>query len=129
LVGLTSSELGERIVYRVLSEGHYRKYLDRLRERLDRHRDTSIRAIEKLGFKLFSVPSAGMFLWADAGTDSNAIAQQMLDKGFLMAPGSLFLPDQRPSTWMRFNVATSTNFKMLDQLAKILDKSRYERMT
>jgi DNA-binding transcriptional MocR family regulator len=124
LVGLTTSELGERIVYRVLSEGHYRKYLDRLRERLDRHRDTTIRAIEKLGFKIFAVPSAGMFVWADAGTDTNAVAQQMLDHGFLMAPGSLFLPDQRPSTWMRFNVATSNNFKMLDQLAKILDKER-----
>jgi DNA-binding transcriptional MocR family regulator len=111
-------------VYRVLSEGHYRKYLDRLRERLDRHRDTTIRAIEKLGFKIFAVPSAGMFVWADAGTDTNAVAQQMLDHGFLMAPGSLFLPDQRPSTWMRFNVATSNNFKMLDQLAKILDKER-----
>jgi DNA-binding transcriptional MocR family regulator len=124
LVGLTSSELGERIVYRVLSEGHYRKHLDRLRERLDRHRDSTIRAIEKLGFKLFSVPSAGMFLWADAGTDSNAVAQTMLEKGFLMAPGSLFLPDQRPSTWMRFNVATSNNFKMLDQLARTLEKAR-----
>jgi DNA-binding transcriptional MocR family regulator len=123
LVGLTSSELGERIVYRVLSEGHYRKYLDRLRERLDRHRDTTLRAIEKLGFKIFAVPSAGMFVWADAGTDTNAIAQQMLDHGFLMAPGSLFLPDQRPSTWMRFNVATSNNFKMLDQLSKVLDKT------
>jgi DNA-binding transcriptional MocR family regulator len=124
LVGLTSSELGERIVYRVLSEGHYRKHLDRLRERLDRHRDTTIRAVEKLGFKLFSVPSAGMFIWADAGVDSNRVAQAMLEKGFLMAPGSLFLPDQRPSTWMRFNVATSTNFKMLDQLAKVLDKAK-----
>jgi hypothetical protein len=36
----------------------------------------------------------------------------------------LFLPDQRPSTWMRFNVATSNNFKMLDQLAKVLDKAK-----
>ena len=124
LVGLTSSELGERIVYRVLSEGHYRKYLDRLRERLDRHRDTSIRAIEKLGLKMFSVPSAGMFLWANAGVDSNAVAQNMMEHGYLMAPGSLFLPDQRPSTWMRFNVATTNNFKMLDQLAKVLDRVR-----
>ncbi len=124
LVGLTSSELGERVVYRVLSEGHYHKYLDRLRERLDRHRDSTLRAVEKLGFKVFAVPSAGMFIWADAGVDSNLVAESMLEKGFLMAPGSLFLPDQRPSTWMRFNVATSNNFKMLDSLARVLDKTR-----
>lgn len=120
LIGLTSSELGERVVYRVLSEGHYRRHLQRLRARLARARDPSVRALEKLGLKIFASPPVGMFLWADTGVDSNPVAQAMLDRGFLMAPGSLFLPDQRPSTWMRFNLAATTQPKMLDQLERVL---------
>jgi DNA-binding transcriptional MocR family regulator len=57
-----------------------------------------------------------MFVWADAGIDTNPVARAMLDRGYLMAPGSLFLPDQRPSTWMRFNIANSTNPAMLAAL-------------
>jgi DNA-binding transcriptional MocR family regulator len=48
----------------------------------------------------------------------------MHERGYLMAPGSLFLPDQRPSTWMRFNIATSGNPRMLDDLARVLDRVR-----
>jgi DNA-binding transcriptional MocR family regulator len=122
LIGLTTPELGERIVYRVLSEGHYRRHLHRLRERLARAREPVLRSLERLGLRLFAAPPVGMFVWADASVDANPVAQAMLDRGFLMAPGSLFLPDQRPSTWMRFNVATSTNPRMLEQFARVLKR-------
>lgn len=121
LIGLTSPELGERVVYRVLSEGHYRRHLQRLRDRLARVREPVVRTIERLGFRLFATPESGMFLWADAGIDTNPVAQSMLEYGYLMAPGSLFLPDQRPSSWMRFNIATSSNPKMSEQLARVID--------
>jgi DNA-binding transcriptional MocR family regulator len=124
LVGLTSPELGERVVYRVLSEGHYRRHLERLRARLARARDPVLRTLERLGMSAFAGNSAGMFVWADAGVDTQPLAEAMLGHGFLMAPGSLFSPEQRPSTWMRFNVATSGNPKMLDTLAAALDRSR-----
>ena len=120
LIGLTSPELGERVVYRVLSEGHYRRHLHRLRERLARARDPSLRAIEKLGLRVFASPPVGMFLWVDTGVDTNPVAQAMLDRGFLMAPGSLFLPDQRPSTWMRFNLAATAQPRMLEHLERVL---------
>jgi DNA-binding transcriptional MocR family regulator len=45
LIGLTSSELGERVVYRVLSEGHYRRHLERLRQRLSAVREQNARAM------------------------------------------------------------------------------------
>ena len=31
LTALTSAAIGERVVYKILSEGHYRKHVDRLR--------------------------------------------------------------------------------------------------
>ncbi len=121
LIGLTSAELGERVVYRVLSEGHYRRHQQRLRERLAETRDPVLRALERLGLVPFAAPQAGMFVWADAGVDTNPVARTMLDAGFLLAPGSLFLPDQRPSSWLRFNVASTLNARMLDRLARTLD--------
>ncbi len=127
LSGLTSAEMGERVVCRVLSEGHYRRHLQRLRARLARARDPAIRALERLGLKVFASPPVGMFLWADAGIDTNPVAQSMLDRGYLMAPGSLFLPDQRPSTWLRFNIACANQPRMLEQLAACLQDSRSGR--
>ncbi|WP_042301850.1 PLP-dependent aminotransferase family protein [Paraburkholderia kururiensis] len=105
LVGMTTPELNERVLYKVLTEGHYRRHVERLRARLDSVRDKAARMLEKTGLRLFSAPGAGMFLWADTGVDSDALAAAGHEAGFLLTPGSLFSPNQSPSTWMRFNVA------------------------
>jgi DNA-binding transcriptional MocR family regulator len=105
LVGMTSPELNERVVYKVLTEGHYRRHVERLRSRLDGVRDKTARMLEKTGLRLFSSPTAGMFLWADTGVDSEGLAAAGHEAGFLLSPGSLFSPHQSPTTWMRFNIA------------------------
>lgn len=105
LIGMTTPELNERLLYKILTEGHYRRYVERLRLRLDGVRDQSARMLEQAGFSLFTMPTAGMFLWADAGVDADAFAAAGQEAGFLLAPGSLFSPHQSPTTWMRFNVA------------------------
>jgi DNA-binding transcriptional MocR family regulator len=104
---LSTSDLGERIVYRILSEGVYRKHLDRIRTRLDAVRPVVLRRIESLGLTLAPAPTAGMFAWADCGRDTNVLAAQAMDEGVLLAPGSLFSPDQLPSTKLRLNVAAA----------------------
>ncbi len=124
LVGLTSPEVGERVVFRVLSEGHYRRHLVRLRERLDRTRPGVLATLEHLGLKAALAPPAGMFVWVDAGLETTPLAGAMLERGFLLSPGSLFMPDQRASTWLRFNVATSSNPRMLAALAEELARAR-----
>ncbi len=124
LVGLTSSELGERVVYKVLSEGHYRRHLDRLRTRLSQVREPTLRALETLELRPFVAPPVGKFIWVDTGVDTNLLAQAMLAQGFLMAPGSLFMPDQRASRWMRFNLASSGNPRMLSALGRELSRLR-----
>ncbi len=120
LVGLTSPEIGERVVYRVLSEGHYRRHVDRLRQRLALAHQRAAAALEPFGFPRARQPGHGMFQWVDTGVDSIALAQAMLDRGFLMAPGSLFSPTQVPGTRMRFNVATLDNPRMLEALGDAL---------
>jgi len=106
---LTTTEIGERVVYKILSEGHYRKYIDRVRSKLDPVRLSTARKLENIGFKVDIFTPAGMFLWVDAGCDTNALAEAALEQGILLSPGSMFSPNQQPSTRMRINVAAMTD--------------------
>jgi DNA-binding transcriptional MocR family regulator len=105
LTGMTSPEINERLVFKVLTEGHYRRHVERLRDRLDLVRDKTARMLERAGFRLFNSPTAGMFLWADSGIDTSVMAAAAMEAGYFLAPGALFSPRQCVSTWMRFNIA------------------------
>ncbi len=122
LTGLTTPELTERVVARILAEGQYRRHLDRVRSKLDAARDRTARALEKMGAKLFAEPAAGIFLWADFGRDTNAIATEAAQHDILCAPGSLFSPTQLPSTWMRISAATCLNPAALRFLAQAIGR-------
>jgi DNA-binding transcriptional MocR family regulator len=124
LTTLTSPELGERVISRILSEGHYRKHLERLRARLDGVREPTRQRLESMGLAVAGDPSAGIFLWARAGgetgaVDTNRVAARLLELGYVLAPGSLFSPAQEPSPWMRFNIATSQHPGMLAALERV----------
>jgi DNA-binding transcriptional MocR family regulator len=123
LVGMTSPELNERVVYKVLTEGHYRRHVERLRTRLDGVREKTARMLEKTGLRLYATPSAGMFLWADAGVDSDGLAAAGHEAGFLLTPGSLFSPHQSPTTWMRFNIANCGDPALPELLSNCLEKA------
>ncbi|GAA4018539.1 PLP-dependent aminotransferase family protein [Actimicrobium antarcticum] len=103
---LTTSEIGERVVYKILSEGRYRKHLDRLRSRLDSVRDATTRRLDGIGIRVDTGSTSGMFVWADAGCDTNLLTENAMAEGYLLAPGCLFSPRQLPSHRMRINVAT-----------------------
>jgi DNA-binding transcriptional MocR family regulator len=62
-----------------------------------------------MGAKVAGPPTAGMYLWADFGRDTNELAAAGSREGVLLAPGSLFSPTQLPSTWMRVAAATCLN--------------------
>ncbi len=104
LAGLTSPELGERVVHRVLAGGQYRRHVERVRARVDEARQRCIKNLLKLGVSLRAEPYAGMFVWADCGRDTEALTRAAADEGLLLAPGSLFSPEQAPCTHMRFSV-------------------------
>jgi len=111
LAGLTTPELGERLVYQVLSDGYYRKHVDHLRARIARSLEPAIRNLERAGLKLLHEPAAGMFMWAHAGEsrDAESLAAAAEREGVILAPGSLFSPSQARSPWMRFHVAYAGN--------------------
>ncbi len=107
LTSITTSQFTERLVYLMLVDGHYRKYLSRLHERLCEARLHAIRTFERIGLKLFAEPADGMFVWARIAHigDSMPLAEAAQRDGIMLAPGAIFRPHLERSPWMRFNVA------------------------
>ena len=107
LTSITTSQFTERLVYLMLVDGHYRKYLSRLHERLGEARLNVVRAFERIGLDLFVEPADGMFVWARFPQieDSLALAEASQRDGIMLAPGVVFRPHLECSPWMRFNVA------------------------
>jgi len=120
LAGLTSCELGERVVHRVLVEGQYRRHIERVRLRVDEARQRCVKGLLRLGLTLPHEPHAGMFVWADCGRDAETVARAAVDRGMLLAPGSLFSPVQAPSRMLRFSVTMADSAAMWRELATLL---------
>ncbi len=125
LTGLTTAEVSERIIYQLLSGGHYRKHLEKLRLRLQEARTTTIAKLERLGFSIYLEPEGGMFIWAKLSDEINmtTLAAQAAKEGIMLAPGNVFRPHQEPSPWLRFNVAHCENETTFSVLAEILKAS------
>jgi DNA-binding transcriptional MocR family regulator len=119
-VGLTSCELSERLVANMLIEGHYERYTQFLREKLKEAHSRMHEGFSRLGIATFAQPHAGLFLWAELPVEparAEAVATQALSRGIWLAPGSYFAEHETPSSWFRFNVATSDAPELWDFLS------------
>ncbi|WP_179401349.1 PLP-dependent aminotransferase family protein [Burkholderia guangdongensis] len=106
--GMATPTVTEQLVHAVLSEGHFRKQTEQLRDRLAAAQERTCRRLESIGFEVFCEPRAGMFVWArPAGLhcDSAELAMRAVDSRIFLAPGSFFYADAPESGWLRFNVA------------------------
>jgi DNA-binding transcriptional MocR family regulator len=121
LTTVTSSQFTERLIYSMLVDGHYRKYLSRLQERLGQARHNVIDAFERIGLELFAEPDNGMFVWARFPQidDSLALAESAQRDGIVLAPGTVFRPHLGRSPWMRFNIAVCEDTRALRWLQRI----------
>ena len=124
LTSLATPEINERIVYRALTEGSYRKHCQRVHSALDELREPVFKRMESLGMTAFCRPQAGFLGWFDTGVDTIELAALALEAGYLLAPGALFSPQQTPGSWLRINIATSQNPAMLKWLDQTLVKLR-----
>jgi DNA-binding transcriptional MocR family regulator len=123
VAGLSTPVLNERLAHFILMEGHARKQLEQLRNRLAKAQGHTCRRLENARFKLFFEPGAGMFVWArpaDETVDTLALSQAAAQQNVLLAPGNLFRPDQAPSPWLRFNVAYCDNDKLFNVIEKAM---------
>lgn len=117
--GLTTSEMSEQTVQAILVEGHHRSHLARLRDKLAIAQDRVCDRLLRAGLRLFHRPESGLFVWAklDDAADLPTLVQHAAKAGIILAPGSLFRPEQRPTPWFRFNVAYAND----DALYRFLD--------
>lgn len=102
LATLTSPALTERALAHLLEQGQMRRHAQQVRDRLDAARARAVKLAERAGCR-FVTPPRGLLGWVDTGADTAALAQRLLDAGYLLAPGTLFDPLQQPSTKMRIN--------------------------
>jgi DNA-binding transcriptional MocR family regulator len=108
LGSLTTPSLLEKAVSWCIDQGQLRRHAQRIRTQLDAARSRTLKLALTHGCTLAAEP-AGLFGWVDTGVDTEALAQRMLDHGYLLAPGALFYADRKPSTLMRINFATTQN--------------------
>jgi DNA-binding transcriptional MocR family regulator len=122
---LCTSEFAEQVVYRVLTEGHYRKYLERLRARLMDVTGKTLRVLERSGFTPFAEPAGGMFVWAKARGlhDAARLADQAAAQDILLAPGHVFRPQLQPTPYLRFNVAFAQDPRLERFLERVADRA------
>ncbi len=106
LATLTTPALLEKALAWCIDQGQLRRHAQRIRARLEQARARSVTLALQAGCR-FAAEPAGLFGWVDTGVDTDALAQRMLDRGYLLAPGALFHAQRQPSTLMRINFATT----------------------
>ena len=107
---LTTPALFEKALAWCMDKGQLRRHAQQLRARLDQARSRSVRLAYEHGCS-FAAPPAGLFGWVETGVDTDDLAQRMLDKGYLLAPGALFHANHAPSTLMRINFCTTQDIQ------------------
>lgn len=117
---VSSSEFAERLIHEMLIEGHYRKFIERLRGRLGVAMEDALRQLEGAGFAVFTEPRGGMFLWAaQPDGDATALVRRAAAHGIVLAPGHLFRPQLQATPFLRFNAAYMGEPRFADFLRRL----------
>ena len=103
---MSSAELAEQLVHQLLTDGHYRKLLDRLKGRLAESTGLALRMLERVGLKPDPEPRGGPFVWARVPglADTADLARRAARDNIVLAPGNVFRPQNQPSGFLRLNV-------------------------
>jgi DNA-binding transcriptional MocR family regulator len=119
LIGtLTTPGPLEQAVGLCLDQGTLRRHAERVSTLLAAARARTARLVREAGCH-FVTPPTGLFGWVDVGTDTEALAQVLLDEGWLTAPGSLFHATPRPTSLMRVNFATAQDARFWQRLKQL----------
>ncbi|MES1152126.1 MAG: aminotransferase class I/II-fold pyridoxal phosphate-dependent enzyme, partial [Dongia sp.] len=118
-----NNQVSAQAVHRLLEDGSYRKQVAAVRERLRRAAPPLRKKLEALGFRVWTENAEGMFLWMalpEGAGDAAHLAARAIERGIVLAPGSVFSPSQRWARFMRFNIAQSASPRLVAFLAEAL---------
>ncbi|EJK83780.1 PLP-dependent aminotransferase family protein [Rhizobium sp. AP16] len=115
----SSGQLAAELLFSALKDGSYRKHMEALRARLAKTMSETAARLEAIGIVPWLKPQAGMFLWCrlPEGIEAADIARACLAEGVILAPGNAFSLMDTAGSFMRFNVAQSTDPRIFDVLA------------
>ncbi|MEO6410099.1 MAG: PLP-dependent aminotransferase family protein [Burkholderiaceae bacterium] len=120
LTSLTTPGLTERAIALCLESGQLRLHAGRVQDKLEAARARTVRLARAHGCRFESQPN-GLFGWVDVGVDTQRLARNMLERGWLIAPGALFHAVPRPTRLMRINFASSQDPRFWKALARERD--------
>jgi len=131
LIGVSSSEYAERTVDVMLSEGHYQRYLARLRERLGVATQRAQALFASFGAEMFAPSPQSLYLWAALPgiDDSLQLAEALLPQKVVPAPGRIFCVDANAvSKWSRYNVGAVGDVRFAPAIRATLAAAREGRL-
>jgi len=107
LSAISTSQFAEKLVCRLLVDGHHGRYLRRVQGRIAQARSSALSLLRGAGMEVFVEPRGANFLWArfPGIDDAKQLAERARDQGVILGIGDVFRPNLEPSAWMRFNVA------------------------
>jgi DNA-binding transcriptional MocR family regulator len=112
-----NNPVSAQAVHRLLEDGSYRKQVAAVRERLRRAASPLRKKLEALGFRVWTDNAEGMFLWMElpeGAGDAAHLAARVIERGIVLAPGSVFSTAPRWSRFLRFNIAQSGSSRLID---------------
>jgi DNA-binding transcriptional MocR family regulator len=118
-----NNQVSAQTVHRLLEDGSYRKQVAAVRERLRRATPPLRKKLEALGLKVWTENAEGMFLWMElpeGAGDAAHLAADAIERGIVLAPGSVFSPTQRWARFVRINIAQSASPRLIAFLADAL---------
>ncbi len=118
--GVSGSALSAELVRTTLTDGSYRRHMERVRARLDQARHRVLHRLKGIGIAPWMEPAAGMFLWCRLpdGLDATEIARGGLEHNIILAPGNVFSLSQTAGSYFRFNAAMMESEQVFKYLAR-----------
>ncbi|WBO20747.1 aminotransferase-like domain-containing protein [Sphingomonas abietis] len=116
--GMSSSPISAELVHTVLTDGAYRRHMEKIRGRLEQTMTRVIPRLAEIGIVPWIEPSGGMFLWARLPDDLDAVAvtRHALRSNIVLAPGNVFSVSQSAGSYLRLNVARMGDDRVFEVL-------------
>lgn len=125
---IASSDFSERILFELLSTGHYKKHITKLRQRAEQASIHSARVLQQLGLKVHPHIEHSFYHWVELPSSCSelALARSAAQHDIFLATGAVFYPNRvSPSPTLRVNVAYAGDERFKKFLSSHLPDSKH----
>ena len=116
------SSFNTQLIFKLLTEGSYRRHVNAVRDRLSKQRSYVLRNLDALDIQPWHTPSEGIFVWCRLPNERDAeqVARTAIQDGLMLAPGNAFSHKQTAANFMRFNIAQMNDPAIFQKLKKAI---------